>query len=285
MMRAMRLLLLFVLLPTLAHAGLKDVTVDKLEDLDPSRRQTQFDFVVRQLALATAAPPHHAVSALGLYELEVGLDNRIAFVQSDPQPGERSSAWQDLTEDGAPSPVQYVPRLTVRKGLPWAIEVGGSAGWLAATRQFVVGGYGRWAALDNWPKVPDLAIQMGYQAYVGNDQLDMGTFDLDVSLGYTFAARSTGTKPGSAFSPYVGWSLLAMHARPGTVQVDGVGAVTAWAGQARPGVDPRNFLFHRVFGGVEIQTGPIGFRLGGDVSFPRGGPILAAATLTTAIRF
>jgi len=282
----MRLLLLIaLLLPASASAGLKDVVVDKLAELDPSRRQTQFDFVVRQLSLATAAAPHHAVGALGLYELEVSFDNRIAFVQSDPQPGERSSAWQDMTEDGAPSPVQYVPRLTIRKGLPWAIEVGGSAGWVAGSRQFVVGGYGRWAALDGWPKVPDLAIQLGYQAYVGNDQLDLGTFDLDVSLGYTFSAQTTGSKPGSAFSPYVGWSLLMMHARPGAASVDEVGAVTAWADRARPGVDPGNFMFHRVFGGVEIQTGPVGFRLGGDVSFPRGGPLLAAATLTTSIRF
>jgi hypothetical protein len=270
---------LLLLLPTASLAAPKDVQPALLEELPRSERQSRFVFVVQELTAALAASPTWSVGSLGLYEFEFSVDNRLAFVHPDPQPGQAPSGWQATTEDGKPAPVVHAPRLSFRKGLPWSFEVGGDVGWMTATRQFVVGGYGRWAGLDGWTKVPDLAVQMGYHGYVGNDQLDLGWFDFDVSIGYTFDARSSQTRLGSRFSPFAGYTLLLAHGRPNGAP-DGVQKVTAWADQAPAGSDPRDMHLHRAFGGVEVWTGSFLFRVSGEATFLRGGRPVAAANVS-----
>ena len=177
-----------------------------------------------------------------------------------------------------------MPRVSFRKGLPWSFEVGADGGWLAGTRQFLLGGYGRWVFVGGWDKVPDAAIQIGYDGYVGNDQLDMGVFELDLSVGYTFKASYKRERPGTRFSPFVGYSFLMAHANP-VSEVDGVSWVTAWAKNAPDGTDPRDFRFHRFFGGLEILSGQILFRAGGDITVPRDGPLMGAFNISLGARF
>ena len=277
------LLVLALLAPVAAFAATNDVTVSRLNELEPAVRQGRLDFVVRELAMSLSGPPVHAVASLGLYEFEVATSHRLAFQHTETD-GPGTSAWQDLTEGGEPGTIGYMPTLTFRKGLPWSFEVGGEAGWLAGTRQLMVGGYGRWAFVGGWDKVPDVAIQLGYDGYVGNDQLELGVFELDASVGYTFKASSKRERPGTRFSPFVGYGYLMTHARP-MADVDEVSAVTAWADGAATGVDPRDFRFHRFFGGLEILSGQVAFRFGGDVTAPRTGPLLGAFNMSLGARF
>jgi len=261
---------------------MKDLRVDRLEAVERSERQASFDWVVRELAMTLAAPPTHSVASLGMFEFELSTDHRLTFVHDATGAG--SSPWSALTEDGEASAVQYIPRVVVRKGLPYSFEVGGNVGWLAASRQFVVGGYGRWAVLDGWTKVPDAAIRLSYDAYVGNDQIDLGVFQLAVSVGYTFETRSALSATGSQFSPFVGYGFLMAHAQP-VLDVEGLGPVTAWAKDAGAGVDPREFRFHRFFGGMQIRSGQVQFRIAADVNGPRDGPLVAGVNLSVGTRF
>jgi hypothetical protein len=277
------LLLAALLAPAAASATTNDVAVSRLADLEPSARQGRLDFVVRELAMSISGPPCHAVASLGLYEFEVATSHRLAFQHTEAD-GANTSPWQDLTESGEPGVIGYMPTLTFRKGLPWSFEIGGEAGWLAGTRQLMVGGYGRWAFVGGWEKVPDVAIQLGYDGYVGNDQLELGVFELDVSVGYTFKASSKRERPGTRFSPFVGYSYLMTHARP-MADVDEVTAVTGWAEHALAGVDARDFRFHRFFGGLEILAGQVAFRFSGDVTSPRTGPLLGAFNMSLGARF
>jgi hypothetical protein len=267
---------------TPVSAAMNDLRVNQLESLELSERQAAFDWVVRELAVTLAAPPTHSVASLGMFEFELSTDHRITFVHDATGLG--SSPWSTLTEDGEASAVQYVPRVVVRKGLPYSFEVGGNLGWLAASRQFVVGGYGRWAVLDGWTKVPDAAIQLSYDGYVGNDQLELGVFQLAVSIGYTFETRSALSSTGSRFSPFVGYGLLMAHAAP-LSNTDGLGPVTAWANDAAAGVDPREFRFHRFFGGMQIRNGQMHFRIAADVNGPKDGPLIAGVNLSIGARF
>lgn len=264
---------------------MKDLRVEGLQAVGRTERQARFNFVVQELATVVSPPPTWSVGSLGMYQLEFSSDHRLVFTHPEPTPDQDPAAWEVMTEDGEAAPMQYVPRLTIRKGLPWSFEVGGDVGWQAATRQFIVGGYGRWVGLDGWSKVPDLSIQAGYHGYVGNDQLEMGVFALDATVGYTFPARSSTTRAGSAFSPYGGYSLMLTHARPRGVDLTGVQAVSAWPRAASPGTDPRDFVLHRLFGGMEILTGGLGFRVGGEATFPRGIRPVAAVHVSFAARF
>ena len=282
MMRAVRLLLtlLAVLLTTpAAAAGLDDISVDRLNAVEPSRRQARFNSVVRELAMAMTPSPNHAVAALGLYELEAGVETRLAFIHTGPALGEATSPWQDMVEDGDPLPVYFSPGLVLRKGLPFGFEVGGRASWILLTRQFMVSGYGRAVPFGGWSKVPDVAIQWGYTGYVGNSQLQLGVFDLDVTIGYSFDIAGSATKRTTTISPFGGYSFLLADATPGQVDIDFVDPVSGDAERAGPGVNPLDYRFHRIVLGVEIGGGGAAFRIGGDVSFPRTGAITAAVNV------
>ena len=268
-----------------ARAGAPyDIVVTALESVEPALRQARFDFVTRELAMTIAAPPNFAVAAMGVLEGELSFDNRVAFVHSAPAPGEGSSAWQDLTESGEPDQVAFVPTLTLRKGLPYSFEVAGRIGWYAGSRQFIVGGFGRWVPFGNWEKVPDVSLSLGYTGLVGNDQLEMGVFQLDLSVGYTFLMNRRATRPGTRFSPFGGYSFLQSHARPG-VTVDALSPVTGWAGLAVPGVDPRASRYHRGFVGMEVRAGSVSFRVGANATFPRRSAVLAGVDVSLGLRF
>ena len=282
MMRAVRplLILLIALLAAPASAaGFDDIDVDRLNDLEPSRRQARFNYVVRELAMAATPSPNHAVAALGFYELEAGLETRLAFIHTTAADGEATSPWDDLVRDGDPSPVYFSPGLVLRKGLPYGFEVGGRASWILLTRQFVLSGYGRIVPFGGWKKVPDIAVQLGYTGYVGNDQLQLGVFDLDLTVGYTFKLSGTETRRGTTFSPFGGYSFLLADASPGQTDVDLVTAVSGDAERAGPGANPLDYQFHRIVLGIDIGGGGASFRVGADVSFPRAGAVTAAVNI------
>jgi len=276
------LLIASLVLPLPAYAA-SDIVVENLRHTDPASRQASLNFVVRELAMTLASPPTYAVGALGLYEFELSTNHRLAFVHTDPDGPGGTSAWNDLSEANEPSTVQYVPSIVFRKGLPWSLEAGGEIGWLATSRQFKVGGYGRWAFLGGWDKVPDVAVRVAYDGYVGNEQLDAGVLQLDFSVGYTFKASSKAEAAGTRFSPLVGYAFLMAHANP-VAEVGGVGPVTAWVKNAEAGSDPRDFRFHRFFGGMELRSGQVVFRFGADVTVPRGGPLMAGMNLSLGVR-
>ena len=265
-------------------AGPNDVVVTGLDKVEPARRQARFDFVVREIAMTIVGVPNFAVAAMGLYEGEIAFDNRIAFIHTAADIGEDSSPWQELAESGSPDQVVFMPSATIRKGLPWSFEVGGDIGWYGGSRQFLVGGFGRWVPFGNWDKVPDVGIGLGYRGLIGNDQLELGVFHLDLSVGYSFPLTLGSTRPGTKFSPYAGYQFLQSHARPG-VTVDQVGSVSGWANRANRGVDPRSFRFHRGFIGMEVRGGAFSFRIAGSATFPRKAPVLAGVDASIGLRF
>ncbi len=282
MMRALRpliALLVLVLSPPALAAGFDDVNLERLNEIEPARRQARFNHVVRELAMSIVSSPNHAVAALGEYELDAGLETRLTFIHTSAADGEETSAWDDVAEDGDPTPIYFSPGLVLRKGLPYGFEVGGRANWILMSRQFVISGYGRAVPFGGWSKVPDIAIQWGYTGYVGNDQLELGVFDLDVTIGYSFDMPGTATKRTVTFSPYGGYTFLLADASPGRSAVELVGPVSGDADRAGAGVNPLDYQFHRVLLGLEIGGGGAGFRIGGDVTFPREGAVIGAVSV------
>ncbi len=279
------ILLLALALPAAANAAPPfDLVVSGLEKVEPARRQARFDFVVREMALTIASPPGFAVAALGTFEAELAFENRVTFLHTRPNAGESTSAWDDLSESGEAESVAFLPGVMLRKGLPYSFEIGGRMAWHTGSRQFVVGGFGRWVPFGNWSKVPDVSVGVGYDGMIGNDQLELGVFHVDVAVGYTFKMNLRGTRPGTKFSPFAGYSFLQSHARPG-VSVAEVSAVTGWTENAAPGVDPRAFRYHRGFLGMEVRGGGFAFRFAFDAGFPRKAPIVAGLNVTVGLRF
>ena len=293
MRSALPLLLACLVVPALAAdaraAFPNDISIHRLGDVEQARRQAKFDFVTRELAGLISGTPSHAVGSLGYLEFEFSFDNRMGFLHTDPLVGESISAWDAVIEDGDATKVGYLPTFRFRKGLPWSFEVGIDFAWLAGTRQTALGGNVRWAFLDGWKKVPDMALSLGYTGYLGNDQLDLGVFDLSLSVGYTFdvASRPGAARPATLFSPFVGYQYLMNHAAPAFVDVEGVGPVSAWVNPDEPlvGVDPLRFRYHRAFLGIEIGSGEVVFRASGDFTFAKDAPVSVGFQLGIGIGF
>jgi hypothetical protein len=266
-----------------------DLVVDRLSEIETARRQAKLNFVVREVAGLISGPPSHAVGSLGYLEFEFSFDNRLGFLHTSPLSGEEVSAWDALSEDGDASGVGYLPTVRFRKGLPWSIEVGVDFAWLAGSRQVALGGYARWAFLDGWKKVPDMALSLGYTGYIGNDELDLGVFDLALSIGYTFdvASKPGAIRPATKFSPFAGYQYLMAHAAPAFVDVDGVGPVSAWVSEEEPllGVDPSRFRYHRAFVGLEIGSGEVVFRTSGDFTFGKDAPVSVGLNVGLGVSF
>ncbi|MBJ93104.1 MAG: hypothetical protein CMP23_01375 [Rickettsiales bacterium] len=275
----------FSLGPEASAGSPDDISVERLNRLPSVERQSAFGFVIRELATAISPHPNSAVGSLGLYEFELGFDNRLGFINAGPVLGNGSDPWAAMTEGGDPSKVQWLPAIRLRKGLPFSFEVGADIGWHSGTSQMTVGGYGKLAFLDGWRRAPDAAIQLRYTGYVGNDELELGVFETDLSVGYTFLAPGISSHPDMFFSPFVGYGFLMAHARPLASSVAAVGPVSAWSDEAETSIDPRMFRIHRLFGGIEVGGNRLQFRFSGDVNVMRSGPASTSLQVGMAIRY
>ncbi len=167
--------------------------------------------VVKSLGVAIANKALLPAETLGVTGFDVSLTNNATFIRAfdadDP------TAWQRVSTDGDPTRVIWVPSLGVRKGLPFSLEVGGNVGYLAFSRQTVVGGYGRWALIEGYRSfAPDLAVQVGYTRYVGNDELQMGVMDASATIGYTLGISQLAGINHGTFSPFLGVGLNRINA-------------------------------------------------------------------------
>ena len=144
----------------------------------------------------------------------VGLSNTFAFIRTGSTDGVHPTGWDLAAEDEDPQAFLYVPTLQLRKGLPMSLEVGANASWIGNTQTEALGVYGRWSPLEGHRRIPDLAVQIGYSGYVGNDELELGVMDMSASIGYTLPFGVTQGIHQASFSPYVGLGVNRMHAAP-----------------------------------------------------------------------
>ena len=173
-----------------------------------------YEQVVRELAATIANKPVAPAETSGLAGFDVAMTTRVGFIDSKAGEDGKPVAWQRTHAEGDPSGVLFIPGISARKGLPLSTEVGANFGYIAASRQSTFGAYGRVAPLEGYKQAPDVVVQVGYAAYLGNEQLDLGVMDVSASVGYTFAfGRISGINEAS-ISPWVGAGWLTINAVP-----------------------------------------------------------------------
>jgi len=259
-----------------ARAGFpEDIDVSGLSTLDTSTAQRMFDYVVREMAMTISPKALSPGETIGTWGFEIGFENTLAFPHTSQEADEniptwdRFTAWDMLTASGETNPgVIYMPTLRLRKGLPLSFEVGSTVGWLFNTKQAVLGIYGRWAPQEGWPNVPDIALAWGYSGMIGNETLDLGVFEFDMTVGYTFAFGLDKKYTSAKFAPFAGIGLLASHAKPKNIDFELLPA-TGWAGSAEPGVLPSDFRFTKIFIGFTLVANNFQFGFSGEL-IPKG---------------
>ncbi|ALC15523.1 hypothetical protein DSOUD_0735 [Desulfuromonas soudanensis] len=131
----------------------------------------------------------------GITGFDIGVE--ASFVDID------SSVWNEvLTETNDPPSYLVVPRLHVRKGLPFNIDVGAMYAQVPDSNIALWGGELQVALLEGGAATPALALRGSYSSLEGVDDLDLQTYAADAVLSKGFLM----------FTPYIGAGVVQIEA-------------------------------------------------------------------------
>lgn len=281
--------LALLLAPVAAEAAWpEDVTLSAMTTFegrpqtDQSVLSADYGQVVRELAAAISTHTIMPPSTLGLKGFEVTFDTNIAFVDVYRHTTNIPAPWERVHVNGQPGNVHYSPGLTVRKGLPFSIELGMTGRWIGESRQGIFGGFIRVGAMEDFAPWPDLGVNLGYTAYIGNDELEMGVFTLGGSIGKAFDVGPKGGLRSARITPFADVALLVAYAAPllDDATAEAIGAVPFGHPGRNANLEPQPpITMARFSGGVEVKASYFVLRLSG------GYTINALANVAVAVGF
>lgn len=224
MKRILTALLLLSLCAAPAFAGKYDLTIPNANNFNDVVKQA--GTVIAYRGIAPAEPE-------GLTGFDIGVE--ASFFKID------TAVWDNVMSNNAPSYLG-VPKVHVRKGLPFGIDLGASYTMVPDSNIKVIGGELQYAIMDGSMALPALAVRGHYSKLLGVDDLDLKTYGADVvvSKGILF------------LTPYAG---------AGVMRTDGKYAGDIVALQTLD----ESATIPRVFGGVQIAVAL--FRLTLDAEF------------------
>ncbi|MAA80172.1 MAG: hypothetical protein CL916_13040 [Deltaproteobacteria bacterium] len=170
---------------------LDDIRLTSMSDWDgrpytsSSSQFTAYEQVVKQLGAAITTPIIPA-NTLGVWGFEFGIHQSFSFIDTQKSLDNRPSAWALLTPDEDLFPILVHPKVIARKGLPLSAELEISMGYIFLSRQGTFGGALRVAPIEGYHIAPDVAFQIGYQTYISNPELSLGTFDTSMVVSKRF---------------------------------------------------------------------------------------------------
>jgi hypothetical protein len=208
-----------------------------------------YDTIIRELGTAIANPVFAPAHTLGMKGFAFELNSGFAFnstrilVEGEPSP------WARVHRDEDPNPYMLLPGVSFRKGLPLSLEAGFNLNWIGMSRTAIFGGYGRLAIVEGFKPAPDVTLQWGYSGYVGNNELDVGTIDVSITVGSTYAFGPLPDFNQSWFSPYISYTTLRIKAKP-NLDDDTTAATGAVSYTGK-----ESLVLPQVSGGFDLTTG------------------------------
>jgi hypothetical protein len=221
----------------------------------------QYHHLTEELGLMVASKVLNPSNTLGINGFDMGAEVDTALIHGS------EAYWQKATPGGNVPSVYPLPTLRVRKGLPFSFEGGMSLTFIPATQQEVLGGMGRFALHEGYALVPNVAVQVSYDDYIGNPQLNMNVEQAVATMGYTWPfGRDSDLKTGR-FSAWVGYGKGEIDSN---VSLTGIG-LSSSAAQGffnEIGTDPSGHLlinYAKWVGGIEVESGHFAFTLDGEL--------------------
>ena len=223
-----------------------------------------YDKVVRQLGAAIANRPVAPVRSLGIHGGEISLRNTVTILDSQIRLDGSPSPWSLMTPDENHMGALWIPEVNIRKGLPLSTEFGMKMGYIGNSRQGTFGGWGRCSFIEGYQKSPDLALQIGYSGYTGNNELALGVMDISLSIGKSFGIGPFATMNSSHITPYAAIGLLRYRAMPriSTEESDALGVYRISAFKASPDFT-EGYSALNTDAGLHIQSNDFFISLGG----------------------
>jgi len=231
MKRILSVLLLVSLLAAPAFAGDYDFAIPSNLGNDTFKSLVkEAGAVVAYRGVAPAEPG-------GLTGFDIGVEASFVAVDSD--------IWDQVLDSGDTPSYLGVPKVHIRKGLPFGIDIGASYSMVPDSNIEMVGGEIQYAIMDGSMALPALALRGHYSTLLGVDDLDLTTYGADV----------VASKGILMFTPYIG---------AGVLQTEGKYAGTDTTLKAN--LEDQSETTPRYFGGVQIAMALLRITLDAEYS-------------------
>lgn len=152
-------------------------TVVSADDLDniANLDQAQFEGLSQDLTAAFSYKAGAPAEALGV----IGFDVGVAVTSTDLEYG---SAWTAAMSSNDTIDTLVVPKLYVQKGLPFDIDVGAFYFTVPDSNIEAWGAELKYAIVSGNVALPAVALRGGFTALTADDQLEVDTRSIDVSI-------------------------------------------------------------------------------------------------------
>jgi hypothetical protein len=222
----------------------------------------EYRHLMTELGLLISSKVLAPSNTLGANGFDMGFEVNTGLIHGT------APYWTKATKDGTIPRVFAYPTMRVRKGLPFSLEGGMTVSYLPFTQQQVLGGQARFAIHEGFSLVPDVAVQLSYDRYVGNEQLDMNVKQGVASIGYTWPF---GEIPGLHTGRVSLWGGYGKGAIDTTMNrrfiQDSTPAGTPGSVFASVGADSggfREFRYDKWVAGLQVESGHFVFDVNGE---------------------
>ena len=154
--------------------------------LDPTLQQSEFNTLIEELGTAVSYNPLSPAEPLGITGFEAGI--AVTMVNID------DNIWSKAVSDADAPSMLPVPRLMIRKGLPFGVDVGLAYTKVPGSNVKIIGGEIRKAILEGSAATPAVTILGHTSNLSGVDDVDISTYGIDVGISKGF----------TIFTPYAG---------------------------------------------------------------------------------
>lgn len=204
--------LLMVLVSTIT-AFARDIT------FEPGLVQGQFKDLSKEFGSALAYRNMAPAAPLGITGFDAGVE--VSFIDIRKE----SAYWENAFGGDAPDYLVY-PRLRVRKGLPFGIDVGAMYSYVPDSNVKVYGAEISKALLEGGVASPALGIRGTYTRLAGVDDLELQTAGVDATISKGFAI----------ITPYVGGGMLWIDSKPKGAEIGMLKEEKIWVPRGVAGV-------------------------------------------------
>ncbi len=168
------LLLAFLLVVSLpSRAGDSDIA------LPTGFGQPAFNTLVEELGTAVAYNAVAPAESMGVTGFDLGVV--IGSVELD------SRVWDQVVSDGSAPSSLLIPKLIVRKGLPFGVDIGVNYTAIPDSNVKIMGAEVRKALVEGSTVLPAVSLSLHTSSLNGVDDLDVKTYGVDVGISKGFA--------------------------------------------------------------------------------------------------
>ncbi|MFH2012233.1 MAG: hypothetical protein ABIJ37_05990 [Pseudomonadota bacterium] len=171
--------LTFFFLSLLSFISLTKARADDIE-FQLGITQSYFEKFSKELGTALSYKALAPAEPLGITGFDIGIE--ISATDID----EGADYWRYATNNADMPSMIPLPKLYIRKGLPFNIDVGAIFSKLPNSNISLFGVEVKYAILKGSAVIPALAIRGTYTQLLGVDQLDFKTYGADISISKGF---------------------------------------------------------------------------------------------------